>query len=167
MESHIVLSSLFLIFYRREGSWSGLLLETVCRLPTILLEVPFNIINRGEKQVKLELSSVMSADAGGATRAVVLSKDEIVALLKSEKMKDFDIDTLLLKIVYRKGDSIYIVSTCVEQQTFSLFGAVFSSPVPIVWRIDAITGELEVRVSFDTGKFLFENPPRKVESRYE
>lgn len=157
----------FRYFYRREGSWAGLLLEVVCRLPTILFEVPFNYINSGEKQVEFRLPDIEFTNVDGSARPVVLSKEEVAALLKDERMKGSDIGAFVSEVVYRQGDSIYLVRTYTEQEKLSIFGVDFSSPTPVVWRIDAITGECEVLVSFDTGEFIIENPPRKEKSRYK
>ena len=154
----------FSYFHLREDL--VLLLEAVCRLPTVLLEVPFNSINRGERRVELCLPVVGPTSVAGAAMPVMLSKDEVVALSKNEKLKGFDIQ-VWSDVGYRLGDSIYLIDTHVTQENISLFGVVFSSPAAVVWRIDPITGEREVLVSFDAGKFIIENPPRKVVSRYE
>ena len=156
----------FSYFYLREGAYPVLLLEAICRLPTVLLEVPFNSINRGEKRVELCLPSMGPTSVAGAAGPVMLSKDEVVALSQNEKLKGFDIQ-VWSDVGYRLGDSIYLIDTHVTQENISLFGVVFSSPAAVVWRIDPITGEREVLVSFDAGKFIIENPPRKVVSRYE
>ena len=107
---------------------------------------------------------------GGAadetSRPVMLSKDEVVALSKNEKLKGFAIQ-VCSDVGYRLGDSIYLIDLHVSQEKINLFGVAFSSPEPVVWRIDPITGDREVLVSFDAGKFIIENPPRKVVSRYE
>ena len=156
----------FSYFYLREGAYPVLLLEAVCRLPTVLLEVPFNSINRGERRVELCLPVVGPTSVAGAARPVMLSKDEVVALSKNEKLKGFAIQ-VWSDVGYRLGDSIYLIDLHVSQEKINLFGAAFSSPEPVVWRIDPITGDREVLVSFDAGKFIIENPPRKVVSRYE
>ena len=143
-----------------------MLLEAVCRLPTVLLEVPFNSINRGERRVELCLPVVGPTSVAGAARPVMLSKDEVVALSKNEKLKGFAIQ-VWSDVGYRLGDSIYLIDLHVSQEKINLFGVAFSSPEPVVWRIDPITGDREVLVSFDAGKFIIENPPRKVVSRYE
>lgn len=156
----------FSYFYLREGAYPVLLLEAVCRLPTALFEIPFNCINRGEKRVELRLPGLEMTNADGTARPVMLSKDEVVALSKNEKLKGFAIQ-VWSDVGYRLGDSIYLIDMHVSQEKISLFGVAFSSPEPVVWRIDLITGEREVLVSFDTGKFIIENPPRKVVSRYE
>ena len=156
----------FSYFYLREGAYPVLLLEAVCRLPTVLLEVPFNSINRGERRVELCLPVVGPTSVAGAARPVMLSKDEVVALSKNEKLKGFAIQ-VWSDVGYRLGDSIYLIDLHVSQEKINLFGVAFSSPEPVVWRIDPITGDREVLVSFDAGKFIIENPPRKVVSRYE
>ena len=156
----------FSYFYLREGAYPVLLLEAVCRLPTAFFEIPFNCINRGEKRVELRLPGLEMSNADGTARPVMLSKDEVVALSKNEKLKGFAIQ-VWSDVGYRLGDSIYLIDMDVSQEKISLFGVAFSSPEPVVWRIDPITGEREVLVSFDTGKFIIENPPRKVVSRYE
>lgn len=156
----------FSFFYLREGAYPVLLLEAVCRLPTILFEVPFNCINRGEKRVELCLTGIGPTNVDVAAGPVMLSKDEVVALSQNEKLKGFDIQ-VWSDVGYRLGDGIYLIDTHVCQENISLFGVVFSSPDAVVWRIDPITGEREVLVSFDAGKFIIENPPRKVVSRYE
>ena len=154
----------FSYFHLREDL--VLLLEAVCRLPTVLLEVPFNSINRGERRVELCLPVVGPTSVAGAAMPVMLSKDEVVALSKNEKLKGFAIQ-VWTDVGYRLGDSIYLIDSYVSQEKINLFGVAFSSPEPVVWRIDSITGEREVLVSFDAGKFIIENPPRKVVSRYE
>ena len=155
----------FSYFYLREGAYPVLLLEAVCRLPTALFEIPFNCINRGEKRVELRLPGLEMSNADGTARPVMLTKDEVVALSKNEKLKGFAIQ-VWSDVGYRLGDSIYLIDMHVSQEKISLFGVAFSSPAPVVWRIDPITGEREVLVSFDAGKFIIENPPRKVVSRY-
>ena len=154
----------FSYFHLREDL--VLLLEAVCRLPTVLLEVPFNSINRGERRVELCLPSMGPTSVAGAAGPVMLSKDEVVALSQNEKLKGFAIQ-VWTDVGYRLGDSIYLIDSYVSQEKINLFGVAFSSPEPVVWRIDSITGEREVLVSFDAGKFIIENPPRKVVSRYE
>ena len=154
----------FSYFHLREDL--VLLLEAVCRLPTVLLEVPFNSINRGERRVELCLPVVGPTSVAGAAMPVMLSKDEVVALSKNEKLKGFAIQ-VWTDVGYRLGDSIYLIDSYVSQEKINLFGVAFSSPEPVVWRIDSITGDREVLVSFDAGKFIIENPPRKVVSRYE
>ena len=96
----------------------------------------------------------------------MLSKDEVVALSKNEKLKGFAIQ-VWSDVGYRLGDSIYLIDLHVSQEKINLFGVAFSSPEPVVWRIDQITGDREVLVSCEAGKFIIENPPRKVVSRYE
>lgn len=155
----------FSYFHLREGS-PVLLLEAVCRLPTVLLEVPFNSINRGERRVELCLPVVGPTSVAGAAMPVMLSKDEVVALKsKNEKLDDFA-RQVWSEVGYRLGDSIYMIDLYVFQKKINLFGVAFSSPEPVVWRIDPITGDRWVLVSFDAGKFIIENPPRKVKSRY-
>ena len=155
----------FSYFHLREGS-PVLLLEAVCRLPTVLLEVPFNSINRGERGVELCLPVVGPTSVAGAAMPVMLSKDEVVALKsKNEKLDDFARQAWS-EVGYRLGDSIYMIDLYVSQEKINLFGVAFSSPEPVVWRIDPITGDRWVLVSFDAGKFIIENPPRKVKSRY-
>ena len=153
-------------FYLREGAYPVLLLEAVCRLPTIFFEVPFNCINRGEKRVELCLPGIGPTNVDVAAGPVMLSKDEVVALSQNEKLKGFDVQ-VWSDVGYRLGDSIYLIDTHVTQENLSLFGVAFSSPSAVVWRIDPITGEREVLVSFDRGKIIVEDPPRKVVSRYE
>ena len=156
----------FSFFYLREGAYPVLLLEAVCRLPTIFFEVPFNCINRGEKRVELCLPGIGPTNVDVAAGPVMLSKDEVVALSQNEKLKGFDIQ-VWSDVGYRLGGSIYLIDTHVTQENLSLFGVAFSSPSAVVWRIDPITGEREVLVSFDRGKIIVEDPPRKVVSRYE
>ena len=156
----------FGFFYLRDGDYFFLLLEALCRLPTIPFEIPFNCINRGEKPVELLQPGIGPTNVDVVARSVMLSKDEVDALSRNEKMKGFDI-RVSSDVAYRHGDGIYLIDTHVSQKYISLFGVVFSSPEAVVWRIDAITGEREVMVSFDAGKFIIENPPRKVVSRYE
>ena len=157
----------FYFFYGGgHDGYQNFLKEAVCRLPTILFEVPFNCINRGEKRVELCLPGIGPTNVDVAAGPVMLSKDEVVALSQNEQLKGFVIP-VWSDIGYRLEDSIYLINTHVYQENISLFGVVFSSPEPLVWRIDPITGEREVLVSFDAGKFIIENPPRKVVSRYE
>ncbi len=156
----------FTFFHLRDGLHPAWMLEAVCRLPTILFEVPFNSINRGEKRVELRLPDMGPTSVAGAAMPVMLSKDEVDALTRNEKLKGFAVQPRS-DVGYRFGDGIYLIDTDVHQQYISLFGVPFSSPEAVVWRIDPITGERDVLVSFDTGKFIIENPPRKVESRYE
>lgn len=155
----------FSYFHLREGAYPVLLLEAVCRLPTVLLEVPFNSINRGERGVELCLPVVGPTSVAGAAMPVMLSKDEVVALSKNEKLKRLA-SLVWSEVGYRLGDSIYMIDLYVSQKKINLFGVAFSSPEPVVWRIDPITGDRWVLVSFDAGKFIIENPPRKVKSRY-
>lgn len=155
----------FSCFHLREGAYPVLLLEAVCRLPTVLLEVPFNSINRGERRVELCLPVVGPTSVAGAAMPVMLSKDEVVALSKNEKLKRLA-SLVWSEVGYRLGDSIYMIDLYVSQKKINLFGVAFSSPEPVVWRIDPITGDRWVLVSFDAGKFIIENPPRKVKSRY-
>ena len=156
----------FYFFYGGgHDGYQNFLKEAVCRLPTVLLEVPFNSINRGERRVELCLPVVGPTSVAGAAMPVMLSKDEVVALSKNEKLDDFARQAWS-EVGYRLGDSIYMIDLYVSQEKINLFGVAFSSPEPVVWRIDPITGDRWVLVSFDAGKFIIENPPRKVKSRY-
>ena len=70
--------------------------------------------------------------------------------------------------VFACGRKLYFVCVLAGQHTeWLLYCYKNYGPVPVLWRVDPFTGEREVLVSFDAGKFIIENPPRKVVSRYE
>ena len=70
--------------------------------------------------------------------------------------------------IFAGARKLYVVSNSLWHYTeWFLYRYHDTGANPVLWRVDPYTGEREVLVSFDTGKFIIENPPRKVESRYE
>ena len=69
--------------------------------------------------------------------------------------------------LFAHGRNLYVVSKSLWHYTeWFLYRYHDTGANPVLWRVDPYTGEREVLVSFDTGKFIIENPPRKVESSY-
>ena len=70
--------------------------------------------------------------------------------------------------MFVNGGKLYIVDTFLWHYTeWFLYRYHDTGVTPVLWRVDPYTGEREVLVSFDTGKFIIENPPKKVASRNE
>ena len=66
------------------------------------------------------------------------------------------------------GHKLYVVKKFIWQNTeWLLYCYKNDGPVPVLWRIDPFTGEREVVVSFNTGKFIIENPPMESRLDYE
>jgi hypothetical protein len=60
------------------------------------------------------------------------------------------------------GRNLYVINVLATQHTeWLLYCYKNYGPVPVLWRVDPFTGEREVLVSFNTGKFKIENPPIK------
>lgn len=70
--------------------------------------------------------------------------------------------------IFACGRKLHVINVLATQHTeWLLYCYKNYGPVPVLWRVDPFTGEREVLVSFDTGKFIIENPPKKVVARHE